>query len=756
MTCFDRNTIFGVIKNNPKQAIFLTKCKGNGITTFCRCKFNNENVVYLAEDNNGKITTSNSNFDEYKKIVKSKENTNEILKRIKMICPLVADFLYLLPSSFDLLGIRFLSPGTFFRNLSLDLANSMINLAIEGKLKTFGDFLKMAISKSKIDYIYLIIEHANQLSDNFISEIKAVLKDNEQAHAIFCFDDDCVPAEFKFAFENEFVEYVFGFASFENGGEEILKGENIEITDEIKALYSNSTNYIDFRSKYARLNYRQTEIEQNLLVLIKYISLFDADRMSKNDIELVLEYLITNPNYIDAKFTVNDVIKMMTNSGFLIQDLESDCFRIFKIKTVDKEGDVALIHSFLLYLANKDESQLITYDFFKSLFISSNNLEHFPPYLVAGHILNIVLDIDENFKNTLFAVLKNMTFEYKYWKPIFVALFNNKYFKYIPRCSNMSNNSNFLIKLASSHEYYVPDMQNEIEMLITKCANNDTRVLLYAVLYDYLDTHSQEKCLKLVESLKRDSLLKDSQYYKYLQILLAEKEERWETMNSMFDDSLGRLHKEEICRALNTKLAFSIMRYIDGWEEDQKKSKYISDIARALVSDDYFTINDPFIICNLLTYKYIFGTDLLADYIINYDKMFDRTNITTATHHYLMNKSIYEVLIHNNIRLFNYKMFLSLPNEYNKKSRINALIYNYYVVAHYTNNWSAIRAANKLIKGNAFFKEYRNYEKIAIIKKMNNCDIKKNIKFLIRYGFMVHRTIDIKYLIEELEKEDNL
>lgn len=759
MYCFDRNAIYNLIITNDKQISFLTNCKHNGITTFCRCKFKNDPVIYLAENESGKIIAANSTFEEFNSVLKKAEKSIELFKKIKLICPLIADFLYLLPTSQDSLGMHFSSPGTFFRNITLDLSNSILELAIKGKISTFNDFLKKSISKSEHQKIYLIIEHASMSSDNFIHDISNVLNENKQIHAIFCFDDSNIPQEYKMNFEkNRYEEYIFGKAEFNCGGEEILKGENIRITSIVKKMYSESINYKDFKNKYMNSICNEIEINQNYLVLSKYICSFNIDKLSKVDIQLVIDFLINNANYIDKKMTVEEAFNGLIKLGFLTEDLEDGYFQIIDFNHFDTKKNNFFICSFLFYLKDENKLLKISYRLFKTFVLNFKSLKYFTDAIIVLHIEKVLNDKDLNFKDFFLVELAKKTFkEYDDWKQIYICLFNKKFYKYIPAYNDENNiNYFFLMKLARSHETVEETIPNEIRKKIDICKNEDTKVLLYILLYDYYDTHNQKECNFLIEKLKLNNKIKESSYYKYLQLLLAEKEQDWFKMIDMFDKSINSLPPEEAFRATNTKFAFSIMRYIDGGEKNRYKQNYIFDIANTLVNFDFFTINDPFVLNNLLVYKYIFGKDLLQNFFIDYGKIFNKANVSTQMHHYWLNKSIFDSLIYKNLIYFDFNFFIKFQDEYGKESRINAFLYNYFVVSKYIGNKKELKRVKKIIDTNTNFKTYRNYLKYIEINKMSHNDVVNNINFLIKYGFMVHRTIDIKYLIKELDKEDSL
>lgn len=758
MICFDRNTIYNLIRASDKQMFFLTNCKNNGITTFCRCKFINDDVIYLTENTNGQIVSACSTFEEYNQVVKRKEKKSKFFEQIKTICPLIADFLYLLPGSESFLGVHFPSPGTFFRNFAIDLSNLILNLAIHGKVNTFGDFLKISLSKSKLQKVYLIVEHANERSDNFIREINNILNENKQVYAIFCFDD-CVSAEYENNFnEDKYYERVFGLPEFKDGGEEILNGENIKITDDIRELYSKSATYKDFKNRYVNLKRKEIEINQNYLVLVKFLCSFNSDRLSKIDVELAMDFLINDGEYVDARMSVEEAIRGLIKSGFLYEDLENGYFQILKFSPLDAEMSNYIACSFLAYLESKEASHIISYPLFKSIFINSKSLEHVSENIIAQYIKNVASDKDLSFKESFFLELARKSFKkYENWKEVYACLFNQKLYKYIPTYEGVNNTHYyFLTKLARSHETIDDDIPNEIKKMINQYESKSIKVLLYILLYDYYDTHNQKECIVLVNKLKSNNKIEDSLYYKYLRLLLAEKEQEWCQMIDMFDKSISDLPSEEAFRAINSKFAFSMMRYIDGGKKDNFKENYISKIANELINHDFFTINDSFVLNNLLVYKYIFGKDLLQNYYIDYEKIFNKSNVSTQTHHYWLNKSIFESITHRSLKYFDFNFFIKFQDERGKESRINSFIYNYFVVSKYVRKRNPSKRVKKLIDKNANFKTYRNYSKYVEINKMKHIDIVNNIDFLIKYGYMVHRTIDIKYLIDELEKEDSL
>lgn len=754
MECFDRNTIFSQIINSNKQLIFLRNCKSNGITTFCRCKFKDRDTIYLTEDSDGKIKCAYSTFEKYNSEVGKMEKFEINLNRIKLISPLLAGFLYLLPTSINFFGINVPSNGTFFANLAKDSSNLIIEGVLNRKIKTFCELLKKALSEGNSKKVYLIVEHASNMSENFIREIKNVLTENIQAVCILCFDDSNIPQEYKNNFlENDYDCFAFGFPSLEEGGLSILEGEHIEITKNVKIMYLRSSNYKEFKNKYYKSIHKKIERKQMINLIIKYLCVFGHNKLTKNDLYLILEF-INQGNFIDNSINVDETIKELIDCRFLSEDLENNCYEILNYEKLDFEKSKAFSLSFLEYLPNVAENNIVSYRLFKSIFQNTENIEFISEETIAEYIDEILVEKDTELKDLFLSKLQNKSFKkYNEWKKIYISLFNYKFYSFIPKCEETKNNNClFLIKLAKSHELFDKDIANDISDKIEDCKNINQKVLLYIVLYDYYDTHNQKESSNLINAIKSNENLKESFYYKYLLLLIAEKENDWSKMINMFDESINNLTYKEQFRAINSKFAFCMMRYVDGKKNDKNKEEYIAEIAKKLQTHECFTINDTFVLNNFLVFKYMFGVNLLGNDSINYNKIFKIDNHSTQTHHYLLNKAIYDSIIKKNIKYFNFNFFIKFDDEFNKQSRINSFIYNYYVVARYLRKKLATNKARKIIHNNKNFQNYRNYSNFVKIEGMKSDEIKKNVNFLIKYGFMVHRTLDIKYLVEELDK----
>ena len=159
--CYDRAYETQQFLRSSKRVIALTDCKGNGTTLFLQNKLINKAYIFLTENKNGEIIMASA----HKRIEDSKDDIDQFLnsciKEIDQI-KLLANFLYL-----DKIN------GTLFRNLTNDsLTIYQKKLQSLNSFDCFFDYYCNYYDFENHGHIYLIIDKANVLTEQFLRKIK--------------------------------------------------------------------------------------------------------------------------------------------------------------------------------------------------------------------------------------------------------------------------------------------------------------------------------------------------------------------------------------------------------------------------------------------------------------------------------------------------------------------------------------------------------------------------------------------------------
>ncbi len=727
--CYDRAYETQQFLRSSKRVIALTDCKGNGTTLFLQNKLINKAYIFLTENKNGEIIMASA----HKRIEDSKDDIDQFLnsciKEIDQI-KLLANFLYL-----DKIN------GTLFRNLTNDsLTIYQKKLQSLNSFDCFFDYYCNYYDFENHGHIYLIIDKANVLTEQFLRKIKKMFDKNYRVKLIFTFITPYIPIEFINLFND--IEIInFGKPIFENA-RIIFKNMNLDESCIDEKMYNSCANFEDFQKKYNEIQKLKFEkAPEPISLFFEMLKHFDC-RINKYILNVFYEY-ITNTGCVNKQINFEEIY-LELHDKMIISLSEGE--ESIKINLFSSKYDNTMIDfdSFIIFLLDKEDYHLLNYEalyfifkldsitpsskFILEVFMRSTNIKHIKEILKLHNYF--IKDTDT-------------------YLLVFAKLYNMKLFNYIPKINELKLDKfpyKILYQLIDEKKHKKTSDRVYIDCIKEYFSTNINFACLIEIMYfDYCINHKRNKLEKFFE---KDNVYyyenySKSKYYYILQNIVAYHFNDFNLALKVFDESINKCldkSNENITYFLNNKFVYLLKEYLA--KNEYANMTMLKEIYESIIANQSDEVLSRFISNNIGLYL---SCSTKENRFSNTDLEYENTwDLFNAINSLVFN-------FQYNIK-FEINDYLNLEKYVIRSNRIPTKVLYYYNLYVISKKYK-IPFISKLRIYFAMLNDI-NYKNTDIYMKYRTAKKRKKdatLENLVKYGYISSRVFDINYLIDEIE-----
>lgn len=738
--CYDRANERKEFTISNKDVLIFLNSQGNGMSTFLYNILSNKQYIFIRENYKNDIV-----FD------MGDKDTSNLEKAHRDFLDISIDALQ--QSKIALNLFYFTELGTFFRNLSVEIANYAIR-KLNNRKYSFENFLDNYISYCEnngkgAQFIYIIIDHADNCSGMFYNKVRSLLS-RDNIKIIICLNSPTVKAEISSMF-NDYDKIDFSKPSFENA-KIIFDNLNFDSSVYDLSMYNNSRNIFDFIAKYQeQIKAISKNIDPTEELLDDILSQIKC-RFSKKDFQMTCRYLVCN-SYVDKNINSEEIFnqylknKKIINSGTLYSCLSNH----------ERTCNIAFNEIFLglaSYLLNSYSD--LSYNFLFYLFHHCKEKISFECKILIYLLKqsDSITEITELIGN----MLNNRSLTYAEYLNIIDVLFEKKLYNLLfvyPNSKKYDVHAfDQLLQLIIYDKKHMAVNTKSYKKALIKCLklyqNIDIQCLLVILYLDFCINHDKKQIKKFISPKNKlfYNFYSNSKYYYILESIVAYYLNDENMSLDLYNESMIGKEIGVKTYLLNNKIVFLLRCFINEDRFNLELKESILD----MYDLDCDVNDDKFLNTNILLYKSIsshVNQYSLHEFYDENNKSY-RQNLPTWDIYKILNAHILDFMYSSNFKFENYKDLERIVLKSNRAPTKNIYYYNYFVMASFYDNKIEKKKAMRFLDHNKDF-YYSN------IKDMYNSIKVKDVKYfqmhkkkLVRFGYIFSRIIELNYLFKEI------